>query len=214
MNTGLVELDFLGVAARIDVSSHLRIKLRAIPVENPISGVLEVRRSFGSGNAPAVPYAVVKTLKLDGTEVLDLDVSDTPGLSLWVTTSEADASIEIEYELIGLVKYQFLQETLDLSFKGRKTPIPLDPNMSIGSFVYRTHEHNTKAAINTIQIIGESGRGFLLDASTPLDQSLSSFDITGVSDFQIDCVSAQSVQSAEMWFYATESFESAGVTRP
>jgi hypothetical protein len=175
--------------------------LRSSPIENPSSAVLEVRRSFGLSNAPAVAYAVAKTITLDGSVELDIDVEDTPYLCLWVTTAEAGAMVDVFVEMIGDLKYLEHTSTIDLSTAGAKGLINLPPELSVGSVVFQPHQPITTAEVGIYEHSCGISEGMVMVADSPLDESVTTLDVQGVAQVSAHCTTIQAGLKVDLWAY-------------
>lgn len=87
MSQTALDLDMPGEVHRFSVMGWGRASLLAI-ADDADAGVVEVRRAYGE-SGPTVPYSPAKTIPLDGSAPVDLEVDDASHLAVFVTTAGA-----------------------------------------------------------------------------------------------------------------------------
>lgn len=199
-----IDLSIGGVKFVEDVTTKRRVLIQAkSAIGNPTTAVLEVKRAFSSRlDSPSVSFASTQTVTLDGSAILEIDVTDTAWLHFDVTTAQAGTKVEIAVEKYGDMEGYAFSERINLAVTGTQSIFSVQTGFK--SFVLAEPHLSNTAAIEIMRSIDESYTDipFIPAVNLSIDgATITEIDTSAATVLVSDCGTAQSGQRANMYWY-------------
>ena len=197
-----LNLDTVGVKMALDVSNVRRVYVQVESIGADAStAVLEVKRAF-SDTSPSASFHVVKEVPLDGSSVLEVDVTDTAWVQFVCTTAESGVAVNIGTMTTGSVVGQTFSETITVDALGVRQVF--DAQRWFKSFVMAEPHNANTAAVEIKHAIDPSFKAVGFNPARTL--TIDSDTITDISAdssayFMAICNTAQAGQTITLWWY-------------
>lgn len=122
----IIDLSTIGIKDAIDVQKFRRVSIQTNPaLGDATTAVVEIKRAFSLDfRTPSTSFSTAQTIVLDGSEILEIDVTDTAFLHVVVTTAQADRSVDIEHTRSGVMDGFAFVNRVDVSVAGSCAKIP------------------------------------------------------------------------------------------
>lgn len=198
------DLDNQGYLYSINVERSRRVSIQAGPIGSiASSAVVEVKRAFGGVNSPSVSFATTQTIDLDGSSILEIDVTDTAWLHIVCTTAESGKSVQIETETSGVMQGTVMWESVDLDTVGVKSLA--NTSTAYKAFVLvDPQQTNSTATLEVKRRVdhGLEAISFASPASLTLDSAtITEIDADGSGELVAVCGAVQAGQVVTLWWY-------------
>ncbi len=198
------DLSSPGYLYSINVERVRRVSIQAGPVGSVASSaVVEVKRAFNGVNSPSVSFASTQTIDLDGSSILEIDVTDTAWLHIVCTTAESGKSVQIETETSGVMQGTVMWQSVDLDTVGVKSLA----NTSTAYKAFMLVDPQQTNSTATLEVKRRVDRGleaisFASPASLTFDSAtITEIDADGSGELVAVCGAVQAGQVAMLWWY-------------
>jgi hypothetical protein len=200
----IIDLKSVGFVHAEDVQSFRRVKIQAKPANgNPDTAVIEVKRAFDSrADSPRASFSTTKTITLDGSSILEIDVTDTAWLHLEITTAQADRSVEIEIIKSAPMRGISFSSVVDVAAVGVRDSIKA--NQASKAFVLARPIASNTSAIEIKHSVDESFEpvSFASAANLTIDGStITEISTNPMGWLHADCGTLQADQRVELFWY-------------
>ena len=209
----MIDCTYATEQGRVDVSNARTLSVFITPASAEAStAVVEVVRAFDADpGSPTVSFATVQNPDLDGSAILDIDVTDAAFVAFVVTTAEAGVLLEVGYKTSGRMSGWFGSArgvSLDKATEIQNIGVPDDGYKSF--LIARGTATTSTAVVRLDRGIGSGARTSPLSPSATL--TVDGATVTGAVVEAADrlalvTTTADAGESMDLWWYTIGSGE-------